>query len=581
ITAAPPAATSAETGASLGVSESAGTTDSTGSPTGTASAPTTLATCRPKLNLSPNLSPFWVLTVLQSVTSATDVSACQWADDMESLLLTLLTESQALSSTGGRRRRRFAENSSLRLQLVSATRDAGSERVSLVYYAMSAGGAAYLPADSVVSAINGNSARVPVVLGYSVESPAASVYDSAAAASSSKLWVIGAVLGCLGALLLIVWAVLFAYHKCLRPYEAPKFAHQHEGPAAEELEFLGLEGDGKTTEAGQHPLQPHPFSSAPWQHRQQNYPQHFGAKAGLAISGAEMDQLAERVAERLDRSVARVLRDSQRQPRRGRDVDMEEEGGSVEEDFVAEEAGQRGAVRRVAPPMREPSYEQPDRPLQPVDEDDDILVDAAAIAPRHQLGVASAASADRTRPAEKSSKKHEAAERKRNKKRLRRRATAERQARSGSINEGSDLDPALILPVPNSPDPTTALPQLCAPPATALRRSPYATGDAVARILPYLETDQEKHFNLSERDLLAQAELHHKRLSEQQQRDEALPESGRSAVLISVEPRAPNLNNDEWDLIRDSAAEDPRVTMLAALRREARAMGFRGDNSMV
>ncbi|PAA77936.1 hypothetical protein BOX15_Mlig023856g1 [Macrostomum lignano] len=496
---------------------------------------------------------------------------------MESLLLTLLTESQALSSTGGRRRRRFAENSSLRLQLVSATRDAGSERVSLVYYAMSAGGAAYLPADSVVSAINGNSARVPVVLGYSVESPAASVYDSAAAASSSKLWVIGAVLGCLGALLLIVWAVLFAYHKCLRPYEAPKFAHQHEGPAAEELEFLGLEGDGKT---------------------------HFGAKAGLAISGAEMDQLAERVAERLDRSVARVLRDSQRQPRRGRDVDMEEEGGSVEEDFVAEEAGQRGAVRRVAPPMREPSYEQPDRPLQPVDEDDDILVDAAAIAPRHQLGVASAASADRTRPAEKSSKKHEAAERKRNKKRLRRRATAERQARvgpasdapagaydrvdgavpdtgSGSINEGSDLDPALILPVPNSPDPTTALPQLCAPPATALRRSPYATGDAVARILPYLETDQEKHFNLSERDLLAQAELHHKRLSEQQQRDEALPESGRSAVLISVEPRAPNLNNDEWDLIRDSAAEDPRVTMLAALRREARAMGFRGDNSMV
>uniref|UniRef100_A0A1I8FZT0 DUF3340 domain-containing protein n=1 Tax=Macrostomum lignano TaxID=282301 RepID=A0A1I8FZT0_9PLAT len=140
---------------------------------------------------------------------------------------------------------------------------------------------------------------------------------------------------------------------------------------------------------------------------------------------------------------------------------------------------------------------------------------------------------------------------------------------------------ALILPVPNSPDPTTALPQLCAPPATALRRSPYATGDAVARILPYLETDQEKHFNLSERDLLAQAELHHKRLSEQQQRDEALPESGRSAVLISVEPRAPNLNNDEWDLIRDSAAEDPRVTMLAALRREARAMGFRGDNSMV
>uniref|UniRef100_A0A1I8FBX8 REJ domain-containing protein n=1 Tax=Macrostomum lignano TaxID=282301 RepID=A0A1I8FBX8_9PLAT len=233
ITAAPPAATSAETGASLGVSESAGTTDSTGSPTGTASAPTTLATCRPKLNLSPNLSPFWVLTVLQSVTSATDVSACQWADDMESLLLTLLTESQALSSTGV-----FAENSSLRLQLVSATRDAGSERVSLVYYAMSAGGAAYLPADSVVSAINGNSARVPVVLGYSVESPAASVYDSAAAASSSKLWVIGAVLGCLGALLLIVWAVLFAYHKCLRPYEAPKFAHQHEGPAAEELEFL-------------------------------------------------------------------------------------------------------------------------------------------------------------------------------------------------------------------------------------------------------------------------------------------------------------------------------------------------------
>uniref|UniRef100_A0A1I8HPK3 SPOC domain-containing protein n=1 Tax=Macrostomum lignano TaxID=282301 RepID=A0A1I8HPK3_9PLAT len=174
ITAAPPAATSAETGASLGVSESAGTTDSTGSPTGTASAPTTLATCRPKLNLSPNLSPFWVLTVLQAVPSATDVSACQWADDMESLLLTLLTESQALSSTGRSRRRRFAENSSLRLQLVSATRDAGSERVSLVYYAMSAGGAAYLPADSVVSAINGNSARVPVVLGYSVESPAAS-----------------------------------------------------------------------------------------------------------------------------------------------------------------------------------------------------------------------------------------------------------------------------------------------------------------------------------------------------------------------------------------------------------------------
>ncbi|PAA75643.1 hypothetical protein BOX15_Mlig024697g2, partial [Macrostomum lignano] len=172
-------------------------------------------------------------------------------------------------------------------------------------------------------------------------------------------------------------------------------------------------------------------------------------------------------------------------------------------------------LSRAAPPMREPSYEQPDRPLQPGDEDDDIVMDAAAIAPRHQLGVASAASADRTRSAEKSSKKHEAAERKRNKKRLRRRAAAERQARvgpasdapagaydrvdgavpdagSGLINEGSDLDPALILPVPNSPDPTTALPQLCAPPATALRRSPYATGDAVARILPYLETDPEK-----------------------------------------------------------------------------------------
>uniref|UniRef100_A0A1I8IZ55 Uncharacterized protein n=1 Tax=Macrostomum lignano TaxID=282301 RepID=A0A1I8IZ55_9PLAT len=225
ITAAPPAATSAETGASLGVSESAGTTDSTGSPTGTASAPTTLATCRPKLNLSPNLSPFWVLTVLQSVTSATDVSACQWADDMESLLLTLLTESQALSSTGGRRRRRFR-----REQQPPTAAGQRHPRCRIgagqpgVYYAMSAGGAAYLPADSVVSAINGNSARVPVVLGYSVESPAASVYDSAAAASSSKLWVIGAVLGCLGALLLIVWAVLFAYHKCLRPYEAPKFA---------------------------------------------------------------------------------------------------------------------------------------------------------------------------------------------------------------------------------------------------------------------------------------------------------------------------------------------------------------------
>uniref|UniRef100_A0A1I8FI09 YL1_C domain-containing protein n=1 Tax=Macrostomum lignano TaxID=282301 RepID=A0A1I8FI09_9PLAT len=151
-------------------------------------------------------------------------------------------------------------------------------------------------------------------------------------------------------------------------------------------------------------------------------------------------------------------------------------------------------------PMREPSYEQPDRPLQPVDEDDDILVDARAIAPRHQLGVASAASADRTRPAEKSSKKHEAAERKRNKKRLRRRATAERQARVGPASDApagayDRVDGAVpdTGPHPAGPELTrTDKPRCrsCARAAghRALRRSPYATGDAVARILPYLET---------------------------------------------------------------------------------------------
>uniref|UniRef100_A0A1I8FHW9 Uncharacterized protein n=1 Tax=Macrostomum lignano TaxID=282301 RepID=A0A1I8FHW9_9PLAT len=159
-----------------------------------------------------------------------------------------------------------------------------------------------------------------------------------------------------------------------------------------------------------------------------------------------MDQLAERVAERLDRSVARVLRDStaaaEARPRCG----YGGEGRLVEEDFVAEEAASKAQFGRSSPLTEARGGRHPGG--RPANRAEGISSESASRLPL-------------------------AAERKRNKKRLRRerlrlRSTGAgppgwaghpmlRQAPmidvdgavpdtgSGSINEGSDLDPGKIL----------------------------------------------------------------------------------------------------------------------------------------
>uniref|UniRef100_A0A1I8GI66 RING-type domain-containing protein n=1 Tax=Macrostomum lignano TaxID=282301 RepID=A0A1I8GI66_9PLAT len=192
-------------------------TDSSAAATTTNAITTTSYICRPSLNTNPNLSPFWITTVLSSVPATIDVSSnCQWRDQMETRLLTLLETARAQSSSG-KRRKRAATRGQLALQLINATRSSGNNSVTLVYYVMLSGN--YLAADSLVTSLATVSSSAASILGYSVES-LASTYESLG--NSRRLWLIGAILGSLSGLLLIIWVVLFVYQRCLRPFDPAK-----------------------------------------------------------------------------------------------------------------------------------------------------------------------------------------------------------------------------------------------------------------------------------------------------------------------------------------------------------------------
>ncbi|PAA54998.1 hypothetical protein BOX15_Mlig015781g1 [Macrostomum lignano] len=191
-------------------------TDSSAAATTTNAITTTSYICRPSLNTNPNLSPFWIKTVLSSVPATIDVSSCQWRDQMETRLLTLLETARAQSSNG-KRRKRAATRGQLALQLINATRSSGNNSVTLVYYVMLSGN--YLAADPLVTSLATVSSSAASILGYSVES-VASTYEPLG--NSRRLWLIGAILGSLSGLLLIIWVVLFVYQRCLRPFDPAK-----------------------------------------------------------------------------------------------------------------------------------------------------------------------------------------------------------------------------------------------------------------------------------------------------------------------------------------------------------------------